>query len=157
MISASLRVNPGMQFPLQKSRIQRYFALMTLKIDIDPETEESLERAASKKGIAAEQMAAEVISDRFAKSEPDPTDESQLLEAINQGWPEQCWRRYRELIKQRDKRTISESDLSELISLTDELEAMNAERIKHLALLAKLRNVELPKLMSELGISPQTK
>ncbi|MDF1814192.1 MAG: hypothetical protein P1V20_18450 [Verrucomicrobiales bacterium] len=130
---------------------------MTLNIDIDPETEESLEREALKKGIAAEQMAAEVISDRFARREPDPGDEIQLLEAINQGWPEQRWLRYRELIEQRDQRTISEADLAVLIDLTTELEAMNAERMKHLVQLARLRNVELPELMTELGISPQTK
>jgi len=130
---------------------------MTLKIDIDPQTEESLERAASEKGIAAEQMAAEVISDRFAGLEPDPDDEIQLLEVINQGWPEQRWLRYRELIEKRDQRTISDADLAILIDLTTELEEMNAERIKYLVQLARLRDVALPELMSELGISPQKK
>lgn len=130
---------------------------MTLKIDIDPQTEASLEKAASKKGIAAEQMAAEVISDRFADQESYSNDESRLLEVINQGWPEERWLRYRELIEQRDRRSISDSDLAVLIELTAELEVMNARRIKHLVQLAALRDVELPDLMSELGISPQTK
>ncbi|MDF1814041.1 MAG: hypothetical protein P1V20_17690 [Verrucomicrobiales bacterium] len=102
-------------------------------------------------------MAAEVISDRFAGLAPDQDDEIQLLEAINQGWPEQRWLHYRELIEKRDQRTISEADLSILIDLTTELEEMNAERIKHLVQLARLRDVALPELMSELGISPQTK
>ena len=85
---------------------------MTLKIDIDPQTEESLEKAASRKGIAAEQMAAEVISDRFAKSSPGSMGEGQLLAAINEGWPESRWLQYRELVDQRDRGSISQSELA---------------------------------------------
>ncbi len=128
---------------------------MTLKIEIDPETEQSLHQIAAEKGVDAESLVAGLLGEHLTLWKPDPHEEIKLLTAINEGWPESLWLRYRDLVQQRDDRTISDNDLSELIDLTSKLEGINAKRITLLARLAELRGISLLDLMNELGISPR--
>lgn len=80
--------------------------------------------------------------------------ESELLEQINRTLPSQAEERYQELIKIRQAEALTPAELEELLSLTEQDEALQAERAKHLADLARVREVPLSDLMTELGIEP---
>ena len=78
--------------------------------------------------------------------------ESELLFKINQGIPRELQSRFNELIAKRQALNISEAEQAELIRLTDQIEQLDAERIKSLAELARLRNQSLTDVMQDLGI-----
>lgn len=83
-----------------------------------------------------------------------PAEESELLQKINRGLPADLDQRYRELVAKRRSDTLSPSEHKELLSLTDDVEKWQAERVGHLVKLAELRGVSLPDLMDDLGIEP---
>jgi hypothetical protein len=81
-----------------------------------------------------------------------PQRETELLLEINQGLPGDVARRYRELIAKRRAETLTPREHEELMRLTDQAENLEAERLTHLAELARLRHTSLTALMEELGI-----
>jgi len=80
--------------------------------------------------------------------------ESELLLKINQPVPDDLQRRYDELIARRNERALSPEERQELLRLTDQVELLEAERVKHLIELAQLRHVSLDDLMRSLGMEP---
>ena len=82
--------------------------------------------------------------------------ESELLEKINRALPPESEQRYRKLIAVRQAKELTPAELEELLSLTDQAERLQAERIQHLADLARIRGVSLTELMDDLGIAPLT-
>lgn len=82
--------------------------------------------------------------------------ESELLLEINRGLSDEEAARYRELMKRRQAGDLTPSDHRELLDLSDEVERLQAERIGHLADLARLRGKSLGALMEELGIRPSS-
>ncbi len=80
--------------------------------------------------------------------------ETALLQQINRGLAPAMQQRLNELIDKRQSHTISQSELEELIGLTDQVEMFDAERLKHLIELAHLRGVTLDELIKKLGIKP---
>ncbi|MBF0121672.1 MAG: STAS/SEC14 domain-containing protein [Desulfobacterales bacterium] len=78
--------------------------------------------------------------------------ESKLLMKINAGVPNVVQRKYDELIAKRNKRTLTDEEYSELLQMTDQIELLDAKRLKYLTELADIRNKPLMLLMSELGI-----
>lgn len=83
-----------------------------------------------------------------------PPGESKLLQKINRGLPAELDQRYRELVAKRRAETMSDSEHQELLSLTDDVEKWQAERVGYLVKLAERRGVSLPDLMDDLGIEP---
>lgn len=83
-----------------------------------------------------------------------PVAESELLLKVNQPIPADLQHRYDELIARRDERILTAEEYSELLRLTDQVESLEAERVKHLIELAKLRQVSLDELMRQLGLRP---
>jgi hypothetical protein len=83
------------------------------------------------------------------------SDESALLMKINEGWPEENWRRYGELICKRRAETLTEPEREELIALGDDLEMWNVRMLERLLELARLRQTSLDAVMKELGIKPR--
>ena len=83
-----------------------------------------------------------------------PDREAELLSKINQGLPAATQKRLNELIKKRQAYTISKKELQELIQLTDQVEMLDAERLKHLLELSHLRDVPLDELIKQLGLKP---
>ena len=81
-------------------------------------------------------------------------EESALLVKINQGVPTETQRRYDALIAKRRANSLTPEEYEELLRLTDEIEQFDATRITYLVELARLRNLPLPVLMTELGIAP---
>jgi hypothetical protein len=82
--------------------------------------------------------------------------ESELLLKINQSIPEPLQQQFEHLVMKRQQLTITETELAELIEITDRIEALNVERIKALEALAHSRNLSLSQIMRDLGIQPPT-
>ena len=80
--------------------------------------------------------------------------ESKLLLKINQPVPANVQLRYDELLARRDARTLSTDEQQELLRLTDEVELLEAERMKRLIELAQLRQVSLDEVFKQLGLPP---
>jgi hypothetical protein len=81
-----------------------------------------------------------------------PQTEAELLQEINQGLPAGLQARYTELIQKRQAERLMPSEHEELLGLTEQVEAVNVQRVAHLVKLAQLRGVALPKLMDDLGL-----
>ena len=80
--------------------------------------------------------------------------ESELLLAINRGLPTEVAERYRTLMDRRRTGMLTTEEHHDLLRLTAEAERWQAERIEHLAALARLRGKSLGALMDEMGIRP---
>ena len=99
------------------------------------------------------QFLSQVLALRARREAPSlSASESQLLLRINQGLPDELRRRHGELIAKRQAETLGEEELGELLRLTDEVEALAANRMDALAALARSRAVSLGTLMADLGI-----
>lgn len=79
-------------------------------------------------------------------------DESRLLLAINQAISVELQERYHYLLMQRDANALTSEEYSELITLGDRIENLEAERLGNLLQLAQLRQVSLDQLMIDLGL-----
>jgi hypothetical protein len=83
-----------------------------------------------------------------------PTQESELLIKINQGFPEELQHLYQALIDKRDRETLIESEYQQLLELTDRVEKYQAQRLEYLTQLAQIRQVSLANLITQLGLKP---
>jgi hypothetical protein len=100
-----------------------------------------------------EQFVARLLALRAQRRAPSlPAEEAELLRAINQGVPAELRDRYEVLIARRRADTLTEEEHQELLRLTDQVEAADAERLSHLASLSRLRGVPLGALLESLGI-----
>jgi hypothetical protein len=79
-------------------------------------------------------------------------DETELLQAINQGIPPEVQARYTALITRRSEGTLTPEEHAELVHLGDEIEVFDARRVEHLVKLSHLRGVSLDEVMESLGI-----
>ena len=140
-----------------------YSLPMPLTLDLPPDVEARLFRRAEREGVDAGTYAASAIRERLsvdapiasAGSPPLRLKEAELLERINVGLPETDWRRYDALIARRNTESLASGEQDELIALTDRIERANAERVGHLAELARLRGISLGRLAEQLGIGPR--
>lgn len=81
-----------------------------------------------------------------------PAEESDLLRKVNRGFSHDLRERYDTLIARRRASTLTPGEHDELLRLTDQVEALEAERAESLAHLARLRGVPLAALLDSLGI-----
>jgi len=82
-----------------------------------------------------------------------PKQQAELLQKINQSvLSSEKQARCDELLGKRMEETITPVEMDELILLTDQLEALNVERISALAKLAQIRQTTLSNLMKDLGL-----
>jgi len=80
------------------------------------------------------------------------TSETELLKEINRRLPARQVARYRELVGKRDTGTLTTDEHRELCELSDWLEERNAERLGHVADLARSRGVALSEMMDQLSL-----
>ncbi len=132
---------------------------MQLTIDIKNELAFKLRDQAQQNGVDLGQYIAMLIQDKLPNSVQKTTnkqalspEETQLFQKINYGFPESFWARFKELNTKRGENELDETERLELISITDEMERANLERIKALIMLAQIRETDLESLMAELGI-----
>ena len=96
------------------------------------------------------QIAQSEIPDQRLSAE----EEAALLERIseNSRLPDMEQRRYEQLRRKCEDKTLTESELAEYQSLLQQLEARNVKRIKALIALAQRRGTTLRGIMAELGL-----
>ncbi|MDD9973830.1 MAG: STAS/SEC14 domain-containing protein [Candidatus Poribacteria bacterium] len=105
--------------------------------------------------IDLENLTAQVLTLKARRAAPELSkNEAELLRNINRGMPDALQNRYRELIAIRRSETLTESEHAELLHLTNQVEKHDAERLKYLTKLARIRKISLTKLLDELGIEP---
>ena len=131
---------------------------MTLTIHLDPKLESRLRDEAARSGMAPDAYLVEALEQRLHRNETDPlrlsAAESELLVKVNSGPSGLDWDRYHALsVRNRDE-TISPAEHQELLAMIRTVEEANAERMKALIALARLRGVSLDSLMETLNISP---
>lgn len=80
------------------------------------------------------------------------SDETTLLQKINQGLPLATWQRYHELVAKRRAETPTPEEHAGLIALSNQIEEAHARRMEYLVELARLRQISLEALMEQLGI-----
>ena len=78
--------------------------------------------------------------------------EEELLQRIGQKVDESFQKRYKKLIAKRQAETLTQQELGELLSMTDEMEAHSVTRLEALVQLAALRGTSLDLIMKELDI-----
>jgi hypothetical protein len=78
--------------------------------------------------------------------------ESELLLRINEPIPATMPVRFDQLVAKRDAGMLSADEHAELLTLVDEIELRDADRIAALADLAQLRGISLEALMEDLSI-----
>jgi len=132
---------------------------MQLTIEIKNELAFKLKDQAQLNGVDLGQYIAMLIQDKLphsvqkiANKQTLTPEETQLFQKINYGFSESFWARFKELNTKRGENKLDEKERQELISLTDEMERANVERIKALITLAQIRGTDLESLMTELGI-----
>jgi hypothetical protein len=102
-----------------------------------------------------EQFVSQVLALRAKRRAPSlPQTEAELLLKINQGMPPEVQARYSELIDKREAETLTPDEYDELLCLTDQVEEVEARRLKYLTELAELRQTTLSGLMKDLKIRP---
>ena len=80
--------------------------------------------------------------------------EAELLQKINQGLPAELGQRYSVLIEKRDAEELTPDEHEELLTLTEQIEQLEAQRVAFLVELARLRNTTITELIQQLGIRP---
>jgi hypothetical protein len=130
---------------------------MTLTLQVPPELESRLREQAAREGVDAGTIIVRALERALpASSPPSPqalsARETELLGKINIGLSQDEWRRYRDLIAKRQQETLTPPEYQELIATGERIEMLNAQRMKQVIELSKLRNVPLMDLMDQLGI-----
>lgn len=74
------------------------------------------------------------------------------MQKINQGLPKELLKKFDELVAKRQAEDLTSDEHKELLSLTDQVEKLEAQRLEHLAELARLRQTSITDLMNSLGI-----
>ncbi len=130
--------------------------MSTITIHLEGDLESQIRESAQRRGWPLEKQVSEILARYFmpgpAASNALPKRESELLEKINLAISPETWDLYRELIAKKEARIISETELEMLLGIADQIEIANAERMRHLVELAKIRRVSLPQLMKNLGL-----
>lgn len=100
-----------------------------------------------------DKFVAKLLALRAQRRAPSlPAEETELLRAMTHGVPAELRDRDEELIARRRADTLTQKEYQELLRLTDQVEAADAERLSHLASLSRLRGVPLGALLESLGI-----
>jgi hypothetical protein len=97
---------------------------------------------------------ANILSLRIQRETSDKQkEEAILLKKINKSLSIEQIERFRALNEKRLDGDISEQEYAELLVLLEKIEKLNVTRLKYLTALARLRNVTVREVMTQLGIS----
>lgn len=128
---------------------------MTLLVDLPPEIEARIHKAAEAEGIDMAAYVRETMTARLPlPTAPASMTEKELMEEINRGFPEAFWKRFRVLVRRRQAETMTPAEQQEAIGMSDRTEARAVERLQCLLELSKRRGKSVQKLMAEMGIRP---
>ena len=100
-----------------------------------------------------DKVTSHVLALRAARRAPHACEkETALLKRISQTLPEDLKARLQSLIAKRDSAELTEAEYTELASLTDRLEVLQADRMEALGTLAHHRGMTLDEVMHQLGV-----
>jgi len=129
-----------------------------ITLDLSPELEAQLRAEAAKQGLDPQRYILETLHTRLAANKAIathlPAAEADLLQQINLGLSTDVWDEYYFLIDKRQTETLTADEHHRLIEISDQIEALNVERIQALVQLAALRQQSLDDVMDNLGIKP---
>lgn len=124
---------------------------VTSQIELD--FEQVLEGVAHLDAAALDEFTERVIALRAKRYAATlRSSEAELLQKINQGVSPNLRHRFRELREKLLDDAISGQEYREYLSLADQIEGADADRIPYLARLAALRNVSIDELLTHLDI-----
>ena len=136
---------------------------MIITIEIAPDLEQQLRQEAASASLAPEAYILQAVQERLMQTSHRrhsasrlSSEEAQLLAKINLGLSPTEWERYHALVARRKAEILTPDEQTELIALSDRLEEVNAQRIRYLAELARVRRTTLDAVMSELGLMPDS-
>jgi hypothetical protein len=122
-------------------------------IHLEASPDDLLRAAAELAPAELERFASQILALLAHRVAPSLShDETELLQAINQGIPPEVQQRYAALVARRRAGTLTPEEHGELLRVGDEIEVMDGQRAEHLAKLARLRGVSLEEVMATLGI-----
>lgn len=100
-----------------------------------------------------ERFVGDVVRLEASRREPALSEqEAELLRRINAEPPPEKLARLRELRQRRHAGELADREQAEFVELSDWVEEVHAERMAHVAELARLRGVGLAETMQQLGI-----
>ncbi|HRW06740.1 MAG TPA: hypothetical protein P5121_16670 [Caldilineaceae bacterium] len=120
---------------------------------VELDTEDLLEGVTQLDSEELERFTQQVLlirANRYALSLPQA--EAELLQKINEGVSAKVRERYDELHEKMLDEALAPDEQRELIDLSDQIEYADAQRLHHLIVLAKLRNISVDALMDELKL-----
>jgi len=127
----------------------------TVQIEADLSSEKLLEAAKQLTSSELDEFVEKVINLRAKRIAPSLSHtESELLLKINEGVPDHIQKRLNELRERQRAEILTQDEYSELLQLIDQVENIDAQRVRYLAKLAQLRGKSVRTLMEELGIYP---
>ncbi len=130
---------------------------MSIKIELPLELEKQLEANAKVLGLSAEEYVLLLIkNDIKTPEEIQRRQELMLLQQINQGFDDEFWSRYADLIKLRGLNQIDDNQYDELCQMIERTELENVKRTKLVMQLTELRQQPFEEIFSALGIEPVT-
>lgn len=131
---------------------------MSVSITLPNDLEQFLQTHARSVGVPVETLLTRTIVDRWdgiRRAPGLPTRETELLLRLQTLFPSEQTREYHALCEQSDAGTLTEPDRERLVSLLEQRDHQNAERLEIVAELAGLRGISLRDMMAELGIRPE--
>jgi L-lysine 2,3-aminomutase len=130
--------------------------MSTVKVEVQLSSDELLKAVEQLNQTDLERFVSQVIAIQAQQKALNlPQSEAELLIKINQHIPSDIQKYYNKLIAQRDAENLTTDEHRELLSLTEQIEKLQAQRIEYLADLARLRGITLTALMQNLGIQTQ--
>lgn len=128
---------------------------MSIVLDLPQDLEQKLRATASAAGQNVDAYILRLLENNVQNQ---PSQEKSktiaLLQLINRGLLPEVWSRFHSLVQKREDHTITDTELAELIELTDSIDLAHAQRMEALVELAVLKNKPLEVLMDELGVGP---
>lgn len=127
----------------------------TIKIEAQLSKEDLLQAVQQLSLSELEGFVQDIIALKAQQKAPSlSTDETELFLKINQGLSSDIQTRYQLLIQKRNDEILTEPEYQELLQLTEQVEIHQTRRLEYLAQLARLRQISLTDLMTQLGIQP---
>jgi hypothetical protein len=132
---------------------------MTLTVNLSPELMEALHDLAGRTGQDLDSTVAALLREQLHRHASPGTPpaccspaETDLLQQIQQGLPEQTWQRYHELVARRETEELTDAEQTELVPLADAVEGWNVRRLELARDLAQLRGVPWESIVEELRL-----
>ena len=124
---------------------------MGLTIELPPDWEANLQRAARRHGKDVQQVVGDGVEQRFRQNVL-PESESRLLKIINAHLAPESWRKRDALLALQAQRPLAAPESNALMEATDSVETANALRWQVIAELANRRGRSVAEIAGEFEI-----